>query len=416
MLSLAQRPDPVGFFSYSRRDDKQSQGALSRLRTQIHNELGILLGTDVRLWQDTEAIPDGALWEGEIKRAIAEAIFFIPIVTPRAIASKHCRLEFDAFLAREVALGRDNLIFPLLYAPVPELEKEELWKQDDLLEIIASRQYLDWQEFRHHSFTEAEIAKRIEQFCRNIVKTLRQPYISPAERLAAEEAQRIADQLRREQEEKDRQQAEAEARQKADQERWVAADQQAQRAAVWKSRHAVEAELLRALRPDPTGFFSYSHRDDEHSQGVLSRLRAQIRNELRLQLGLDLKLWQDVGAIAEGPEWKGEIKRAISESVFFIPIVTPSWVASGHCRLEFEAFLDREQALGEKNLIFPLLYVRVPALEREELWRQDPLLGTIRRRQYFDWQRFRHRSFNEAEIVEKIAQFCGDIVKSLQQL
>jgi tetratricopeptide (TPR) repeat protein len=167
--------------------------------------------------------------------------------------------------------------------------------------------------------------------------------------------------------------------------------------------------------PDLTGFFSYSRTDDEHSQGSLSRLRAQIYNELRLQLGFNFKLWQDTVAIPEGSLWEGEIKRAISESVFFIPIVTPSWVASRYCRMEFEAFLDREQELGRKNLVFPLLYVRVPALEKEEQWRQDPLLGILGRRQYMDWQRFRHRSFTEAEIAEKIEQFCRNIVESLQQ-
>jgi TIR domain len=163
MPSLAKRPDLAGFFSYSRRDDEHSQGALSRLRAQIYNELRLQLGFDLRLWQDTNAIPGGALWEGEIKSAIAEAVFFIPIVTPSAVASKHCRLEFDAFLEREAALGRDNLIFPLLYVRVLSLEKEELWRQDHLLETIARRQYLDWQKFRHRSFTEADTAEKIEQ-------------------------------------------------------------------------------------------------------------------------------------------------------------------------------------------------------------------------------------------------------------
>src|ERR1700709_1179214 len=104
--------------------------------------------------------------------------------------------------------------------------------------------------------------------------------------------------------------------------------------------------------PDLTGFFSYSRRDDEHSQGSLSRLRAQIYNELRLQLGFNFKLWQDTVAIPEGALWEGEINKGISESVFFIPIVTPSSVASKHCRMEFEAFLRREQELGRKNLVF----------------------------------------------------------------
>jgi len=242
MPSLLEHPDLAGFFSYSRRDDEHSEGALSRLRAQIHNELRIQLGSDLRLWQDTNAIPDGALWEGEIKRAIAEAVFFIPIITPSAVASKHCRLEFDAFLDREAALGRNNLIFPLLYVRVLALEKEELWRQDRLLEIIARRQYLDWHKFRHRSFKEADTAEKIEQFCRHIVESLQQPWVSPAERQAAEEAeaQRLADQERRNREARERRQAEA--GQKAEQERQAEDEVEARRGTEQKRRAEEERQ------------------------------------------------------------------------------------------------------------------------------------------------------------------------------
>jgi hypothetical protein len=68
MNSLAELPDLVGFFSYSRRDDERSEGALSRLRARIYSELGLQLGRDFRLWQDVSAIPHGALRENEIKK------------------------------------------------------------------------------------------------------------------------------------------------------------------------------------------------------------------------------------------------------------------------------------------------------------------------------------------------------------
>ena len=139
MSSLAELPELVGSFSYSRKDDEHSAGALSRLRLRIHSELRLQLGRDFRLWQDTAAIPEGALWEDEIKRAIGESVFFIPIVTPSAATSAHCRVEFQSFLAREAELGRHDLVFPILYIHVPELEREELWRQDDLLRIIGGR-------------------------------------------------------------------------------------------------------------------------------------------------------------------------------------------------------------------------------------------------------------------------------------
>jgi hypothetical protein len=61
MPLLADLPELVGFFSYSRRDDQNAEGALSRLRARIYSELRLQLGRDLRLWQDTAAIPEGAL-------------------------------------------------------------------------------------------------------------------------------------------------------------------------------------------------------------------------------------------------------------------------------------------------------------------------------------------------------------------
>src|SRR5215470_15790647 len=116
MARLADLPELVGFFSYSRDDDEAFGGTLSVLRDAIQRELGAQLGRSkktLRLFQDKEAIAPGKLWEAEIKAAVEQAVFFIPIVTPRAVNSEYCRFEFEAFLARESALGRTDLVFPL---------------------------------------------------------------------------------------------------------------------------------------------------------------------------------------------------------------------------------------------------------------------------------------------------------------
>jgi hypothetical protein len=178
MPSLADLPEVVGFFSYSRDDDLDSKGNLSALRDRIQRELRGRLGrtkANFRLWQDTAAIPEGALWEDEIQLAITQSQFFIPIITPTTIRSRHCKREFELFLGREAALGRRNLIFPLLYIRVPELEDEQLWKQDEVLRIIGDRQYLDWQDRRYLDVNSPEVAAGIGRFCNNIYDALRQP-------------------------------------------------------------------------------------------------------------------------------------------------------------------------------------------------------------------------------------------------
>jgi TIR domain len=213
MTSLAELPELVGFFSYSRKDDEHSEGSLSRLRARIYNELRLQLGRDFRLWQDTAAIPNGALWEDEIRRAIAESAFFIPIVTPSAIASEHCRFEFESFLKREAELGRTDLVFPILYIRVPALEDEAQWRKHDLLKIIGSRQYIDWQRFRFRDAGSPDVAEKVESFCKNIFEALHRSWLSPEERRAksaAAEAERQAEKLRN---------AEREAQQSAEPER-----------------------------------------------------------------------------------------------------------------------------------------------------------------------------------------------------
>jgi hypothetical protein len=125
MSKLADLSELIGFFSYSREDDQGSHGALSALRDRVQQELRAQLGRSFktfRLWRDKEAIPSGTLWEVEIKNAVAQSVFFIPIITPTVVASRYCRFELESFLAREAELGRDDLVFPILYIDVPELE------------------------------------------------------------------------------------------------------------------------------------------------------------------------------------------------------------------------------------------------------------------------------------------------------
>src|SRR5580704_6456844 len=140
MSSLADLPELIGFFSYSREDDADSLGALSALRSRIQGELRGQLGRTAktfRLWQDKEAIPSGTLWETEIKNAVAQAVFFIPIITPTVLASPYCRFELDAFLGREASLGRSDLVFPILYIDVPELTDSVRRQNDEVLALIA---------------------------------------------------------------------------------------------------------------------------------------------------------------------------------------------------------------------------------------------------------------------------------------
>jgi TPR repeat protein len=254
MASLADTPDLVGFFSYSREDDEGSGGRLSKLRERIQEELRAQLGRtkrDFRLWQDKVSISQGELWEDNIRKAVAESVFYIPIITPTAIKSRYCKFEFETFLAREKELERSNLVFPILYIQVPGLMGDS-WREDPLLVIIGSRQYEQWQNLRHLDPASTEVALRVEKLCENISKALQQPWMSPQERREAE-ARRVAEDERRRQEqlqeaarrvaEEERRRREAAAQQAAEDERRreEKLQEQAQQVAAEERRAAAAA-------------------------------------------------------------------------------------------------------------------------------------------------------------------------------
>jgi hypothetical protein len=138
------------------------------------------------LWRDKDALAAGEHWKVKLKEAVAESAFFMQMVSPSAVKSPFCRFELDSFMEREKELGRDDLIFPILYISVPELDDKR--KDDDpVLSVISEREYVDWRKIRHAPVNSPEVRQTVEQFCNTIAKKLRQPRLSPEDRKRLEE-------------------------------------------------------------------------------------------------------------------------------------------------------------------------------------------------------------------------------------
>jgi hypothetical protein len=77
-----------------------------------------------------------------------------------------------SFLAREGALGRTDLVFPILYVPVPGLANKTQRDNHPVLSYIAKRQYVDWQTFRYSDVTSPATLEEVARFSRKIVEAL----------------------------------------------------------------------------------------------------------------------------------------------------------------------------------------------------------------------------------------------------
>jgi TIR domain len=258
MGSLADLPKLIGFFSYSRNDDEGDDGAVLALANRIYRELRTQLGRtneNFKLWRDKDALAAGEHWKEKLKEAVSESVFFIQMVTPSAVNSHFCRFEFESFIEREKELGRNDLVFPILYVSVPELDAKPAIT-DPVISILKDRQREDWRPIRHYDVNSREVKQTVEQFCATISRKLRLPWISLEERQAIEEQRRVEEEERcrieenrRVQEEHRRQveakkQAEEEARQreadrKAEQDR---ARKEAERLEQRRQREQEETE------------------------------------------------------------------------------------------------------------------------------------------------------------------------------
>jgi formylglycine-generating enzyme required for sulfatase activity len=242
MASLAQLPEIVGFFSYSREDDEDFRGSLSALRNAIARDLRAQLGRtkrNFRLWQDQDAIAPGKDWEAEITKAVEQSAFFIPIVTPWAVSSDYCQFEFNSFLARERGLGRGDLVFPILWISGPALSDETQWRGDPVLSIVGKRQYVDWRDFRYFTVDTPAFGQAIDRFCGKIAESLRERWISPEERRQLEaEAKRRA-------EDEERVRQEAEAKRQAEERERLRKEAEAKRRAEREARKREQAERQR---------------------------------------------------------------------------------------------------------------------------------------------------------------------------
>jgi formylglycine-generating enzyme required for sulfatase activity len=287
MASLAQLPELVGFFSYSREDDEAFRGSLSALRDAIQRELSAQLGRrsgrNFRLWQDQEAIPPGKDWEAEITKAVEQSVFFIPIVTPRAVGSDYCKFEFSSFVAREGALGRGDLVFPILWISVPALLDETHWRDDAVLSIVAKRQYVDWRPFRHSAVDSPAFGQAIGHFCEKIAETLRERWISPDER------RQLEAEARRRAEDEERVRQEAEAKRQAEERERLRREALAKQRAEEEARKREEAERQREIPAPVTVTAPAPAREKEESRVLANVTPLTAAQERALEAGDSFK-------------------------------------------------------------------------------------------------------------------------------
>ena len=97
------------------------------------------------MFVDRESLQWDDEWNARINAAIAGTTFFIPVITPSYFKSTACRRELLKFYREAKRLGLEQLILPVYWISVPELDEDPDDEADEAVEVVARYQ---WQDFR----------------------------------------------------------------------------------------------------------------------------------------------------------------------------------------------------------------------------------------------------------------------------
>lgn len=180
-------PKHKALMSYTPFDDRDED--LTRLRENLSKEVMSLTGKEFPIFQQAD-IQWGQHLQERIETAINEVTFFIPVITPSFFRSDDCRKEFQLFLQREKKLQRNDLILPIYYITVPELEDLSTHATQDMA-IIAARKSVDWRNLRAENFNAPQVRERLVTMAKQIITAMQQ-VINPRNFVNRDEEQREA--------------------------------------------------------------------------------------------------------------------------------------------------------------------------------------------------------------------------------
>jgi hypothetical protein len=169
---MTMNPSPAGFWSYTHRDDEIEEGRIRRLARKIANEFEGITADEFDVFIDKKDIRWGDEWRKRIDSALTGSTFFMPIITPRFLKSEECRREILTFIGHAKSLGLQELLLPILYFDVPQLREPE--PSDEVVALIAERQYMDWTKLRLEDEDSPAYRKEVNRLAVRLVEIIEQ--------------------------------------------------------------------------------------------------------------------------------------------------------------------------------------------------------------------------------------------------
>ena len=167
--------------------------------------------------------------------------------------------------------------------------------------------------------------------------------------------------------------------------------------------------------PNLKVFISYAHEDDRRSGGGITKLRRAIEEEYALKTGNEVSIFQDTKNIEWGMDWREEIDKAIGATLFFMPILTPTYLKRPHCLAELHAAINTFESLGYEKGIYPIEFV--DCSKAIENLRDDALANTLAGTQRItSWKELQYEAPDSSSYRKEIAVIVETLMKREEEL
>jgi len=159
--------------SYATNDDHD--GKLTTFHTRL--EIAIQDYTaddDFTIFKDNVYVRWGDQWEEKLLQSLDDAVFFIPIITPRFFKSDWCPLELTRFIERQEKLKQQRqgnppgIICPVYYIDHKPVNDSNHPDRDELIESVVKNQYIDWRNLRREPFSAKKVQHTIDAMASRI--------------------------------------------------------------------------------------------------------------------------------------------------------------------------------------------------------------------------------------------------------
>jgi hypothetical protein len=137
------------FLSFARDSDEAYviREIVPLLQSELHS--GGL--KNINIWLNLSEEPATAAWDQVIAGESRASAFLLAFVTPAWFEDPLCRLEAQLFQSIERQIGQRNLILPVLFQSMPDLENPTISIHQTLAADLASRSLLHVDEISHNS-------------------------------------------------------------------------------------------------------------------------------------------------------------------------------------------------------------------------------------------------------------------------